>query len=174
MAVAARRVRGTIIKPASKTLMLPSSMELPVLAEGLDESQRFNEEFAIWWDRARSALMFAWESQLIGGIKEDVEKTTSSITDSVKEIETKQKDTSLPGASGGSPSSTGNTWDGGAYNEASHSSRADGGSAGPSIFSLDGGTPESNYSFAVQPEVNEVDHSEIHDLITGTHSGGTP
>lgn len=169
-----RKVRQPVIKPASKTLTLPSSMELPYMAETVDDAAKFNEDFMIWWERTRVALMYAWEDQLVGGLKEEIKETTSTITQSVQELAEEQSSSSTPGASGGTPSKSGNTWDGGVHSQSSWTSRADGGFAGVAIFSMDGGNPSSNYSSAVQPELKEVDHSRIHDLITGTHSGGTP
>lgn len=172
---AVRKLRQTIIKPSSKTLTLPNSMELPYLADSLPDSQTFNEDFSTWWERVRAALQFAWEGQLVGGLERDVKETTDTLATSVEEVLETAQQSFGPGGSGGTPStSTAPSWDGGVVAQQGWNTRADGGMAGPRIFAMDGGSPTSTFTYAVQPEVNDVDHSGILDLIEGTHSGGTP
>ena len=155
--------------------MVPGSQELPLLPDGVDGAMEFNEGLAAWWERCRAAFQFAYESQLIGGIEQDVSSVESDVSEVKTSISEVASSASSLGGDGGIPSSSiAEGWDGGEVGQSSWNTRADGGMAGPRIFAMDGGGPSSDFSFAVRPEVNEVDQSDILDLIEGTHTGGTP
>ena len=155
--------------------MVPGSAELPLLHNTVEGSGEFNEGLAAWWERCRHAFQFAYENQLIGGIKDDVRAVETEVTEVKTSISEVAGSAGSLGGDGGMPSTiTTAGWDGGEVAQSSWKTRADGGMAGPMIFAMDGGSPDSDFSFAVRPELNGVDQTSILDLIEGTHTGGTP
>tara|TARA_R110000824_G_scaffold79985_3_gene201379 strand:+ start:1124 stop:1603 length:480 start_codon:yes stop_codon:yes gene_type:complete len=157
----ARRIREAKVDMASGVLFLPTAEEIPLLQSVMDLSpagitpDEYDGGVAIWWEAVRTALQDAFDNTAI-----------KALTERVTEVEVISETQSVV-------ISESSLWDGGQSSTASWETSADGGWAGPRIFSMDGGTPSTNHSHVVRPEASKVDEATTTDLITGSYSGGT-